>query len=222
MRHLCAVLLLCAVLFAASCAQNAEGPWVTSWATSLYEPGPAMGEPEALGDRTIRNAVTATVGGKKARRRVSAEEMTAEYAALAGRAHAEGLHILIGTIPPFGAFPIWTQEIEAERQEVNDWIRANSEFDGRCGFRRGARRSCGQNAPRAGVRQRRRTPPQRRGSRGNGERRRPSGPLQRRQAMRSWLLTLTAGRALYATRRRPYLRPAARRVRTTFPGAVSH
>lgn len=67
MRHLRAVLLLCAVFFAASCARNAEGPWVTSWATSLYEPGPLMGPVPGVGDRTIRNAVTPTTGGDVAR-----------------------------------------------------------------------------------------------------------------------------------------------------------
>lgn len=64
-----AALSLCVFLFAAACSHSADGPWVTSWATSLYESGPsaAPSSTYALADRTVRNAVTGTTGGAEAR-----------------------------------------------------------------------------------------------------------------------------------------------------------
>jgi len=62
---------------------------------------------------------------------VSAEQLVTAYGQLAGRAHAAGLKIYGGTIPPFegadGGY--FTPEKERVRRAVNAWIRSSGAFD---------------------------------------------------------------------------------------------
>lgn len=63
---------------------------------------------------------------------VTAEQIISGHRQLIARAHAYGLQVYGATIAPFkGArFGFWTEEIEAERQTVNRWIRTSGEYDG--------------------------------------------------------------------------------------------
>jgi lysophospholipase L1-like esterase len=58
------------------------------------------------------------------------ERLIAGYEQLAARAHARGVKILVGTLPPFKGAPYFTLEKEQQRQRVNQWIRASKLFDG--------------------------------------------------------------------------------------------
>lgn len=59
---------------------------------------------------------------------------------IAAEAHEHGLNIYIGTLTPMNAFTgdpeYYTEEGEATRQEVNDWIRSQEVFDGMFDFDR--------------------------------------------------------------------------------------
>ena len=46
------------------------------------------------------------------------------------RAHARGLRIYGATLTPFEGAAYWTQEGEAKRQALNDWIRTSGAYDG--------------------------------------------------------------------------------------------
>jgi lysophospholipase L1-like esterase len=61
---------------------------------------------------------------------VTAEDMIAGLRQLCSRAHARGVRILAGTITAFEGSPDYTEQGEAMRQAVNDWIRATPELDG--------------------------------------------------------------------------------------------
>jgi lysophospholipase L1-like esterase len=65
----------------------------------------------------------------RSRKRVTAAEMTAGFAALAEKARADGLRIVAGTILPFGNTLEWSPDVEAVRSEVNVWIRESGVFD---------------------------------------------------------------------------------------------
>jgi len=69
--------------------------------------------------------------------KVSAEDIIAGYRQVIARGHRKGVRVIGTTNPPFenSAFEglvtaFYTSEREAIRQEVNDWIRSNGEFDG--------------------------------------------------------------------------------------------
>ena len=51
----------------------------------------------------------------------------AQYAALA---HQHGSKIIIGTMAPLGASQFYSDAMEAERQEINQWLRQSPLFDG--------------------------------------------------------------------------------------------
>jgi lysophospholipase L1-like esterase len=53
--------------------------------------------------------------------------------------HAHHLRAIGATITPFGRFPYWTPAIEAEREQVNHWIRTSHVFDGIIDFDRALR-----------------------------------------------------------------------------------
>ena len=69
-------------------------------------------------------------GGKYAGDKVSTEEIIAALQQIADRAHAHGILVYGGTLTPFeGAF-YETPDGEAEREDVNKWIREGGAFDG--------------------------------------------------------------------------------------------
>ncbi len=62
--------------------------------------------------------------------RPSVDDLIAGHRTLIQRAHARGLTIYGGTLPPFeGAF-YWTEAGEAKRQALNAWIRTSGAYDG--------------------------------------------------------------------------------------------
>ncbi|WBS03886.1 SGNH/GDSL hydrolase family protein [Pseudoduganella sp. SL102] len=67
---------------------------------------------------------------------MTAERLVDGYRALVARAHARGVRVIGGTLPPFrDALPgtpfegYWTPAKEAVRRDVNAWIRTSGEFD---------------------------------------------------------------------------------------------
>lgn len=70
---------------------------------------------------------------------VTADEMIAALGQLAARAHARGVQILGGTITPFAGSGNYTEEGEAARTKVNEWIRTSGVFDGVIDFDRAVR-----------------------------------------------------------------------------------
>lgn len=61
---------------------------------------------------------------------VTAGEIIAGYRQLIARAHARGVKIWAGTLPPFEGAMYYHAAGEATRQAVNAWIRSSGEFDG--------------------------------------------------------------------------------------------
>jgi lysophospholipase L1-like esterase len=61
---------------------------------------------------------------------VSADEVIAGYRQLIARAHARGVKLYIGVIPPFEGAMYYHAAGEATRQAVNAWIRSSGEADG--------------------------------------------------------------------------------------------
>ncbi|HEX7079466.1 MAG TPA: SGNH/GDSL hydrolase family protein [Gammaproteobacteria bacterium] len=60
---------------------------------------------------------------------VSAESIIAGYRQLIARAHAKGLKIYGATIAPYEGAGYFSEDGEAARQAINDWIRESGEFD---------------------------------------------------------------------------------------------
>ncbi len=67
----------------------------------------------------------------------SADAIIGGYEQLIARAHATGLRIIGATLTPFEdtfrgnpLFGYYSEEKEAKRQAVNDWIRTSGAFDG--------------------------------------------------------------------------------------------
>lgn len=69
-------------------------------------------------------------GGALPQTEVTAETMIAGYRQVIARAHLRGLTIYGATIAPYEGASYWTEQGEAVRQAVNDWIRTSDEFDG--------------------------------------------------------------------------------------------
>ncbi len=61
---------------------------------------------------------------------VTPEDLIAGYRQLIARAHARGVKIYGGVIPPFEGAAYYHEKGEATRQAVNAWIRTSGEFDG--------------------------------------------------------------------------------------------
>jgi lysophospholipase L1-like esterase len=63
-------------------------------------------------------------------------ELEEGWRALAAQAHAHGVCLLAGTITPYGASRIYqpTPENEADRRQLNAWLRSNELFDGVADF----------------------------------------------------------------------------------------
>ncbi len=68
------------------------------------------------------------VGGANASPSVA--ELIAGHRQMIDRAHASGLRIYGATLTPFEGAAYWTQEGEAKRQALNDWIRSSGAYDG--------------------------------------------------------------------------------------------
>ncbi|NGM52135.1 SGNH/GDSL hydrolase family protein [Caulobacter sp. 602-2] len=61
---------------------------------------------------------------------VGPEDLIAGYRQLIARAHARGVKVYGGVIPPFEGAAYYHDKGEATRQAVNAWIRTGGEFDG--------------------------------------------------------------------------------------------
>ncbi|TMV93310.1 SGNH/GDSL hydrolase family protein [Thioclava sp. BHET1] len=72
------------------------------------------------------------------------DRLQAGFLQVAARVHAQGMRLILGTIPPFeGALPdtpmaasYWSPEKDALRREVNDWLRGADFYDGLVDFDR--------------------------------------------------------------------------------------
>jgi lysophospholipase L1-like esterase len=60
----------------------------------------------------------------------SAEDLIAAHRQLIERAHSRGLKIFGATLTPFDGAAYFTQEGEAKRQALNQWIRTSGAYDG--------------------------------------------------------------------------------------------
>ncbi|WAT16965.1 SGNH/GDSL hydrolase family protein [Aurantiacibacter sp. MUD11] len=60
---------------------------------------------------------------------IDAEQMIAGYRQLIARAHAEGITVIGSPIGPYKGAMYWSEEGEAARQQINDWIVNSGEFD---------------------------------------------------------------------------------------------
>jgi lysophospholipase L1-like esterase len=60
----------------------------------------------------------------------SAADLIAGHKQLIERAHARGLKIYGATLTPFEGAPYYTQEGEAKRTALNEWIRTSHAYDG--------------------------------------------------------------------------------------------
>ena len=61
---------------------------------------------------------------------IDAQQMIAGYRQLIARAHARGIRVIGAPIGPYKGASYWSEEGEAARQEINDWIVNGGEFDG--------------------------------------------------------------------------------------------
>lgn len=61
---------------------------------------------------------------------VTAEEMIAGYRQIIDRAHARGLKVIGATIAPYEGASYYSEEGEAVREKINQWIRTGGAFDG--------------------------------------------------------------------------------------------
>ncbi len=60
---------------------------------------------------------------------VSADDLVAGYRQLIARAHARGIAVFAGTLPPFEGASYYTPEKDLVRQAANNWLRSSGEFD---------------------------------------------------------------------------------------------
>ena len=61
---------------------------------------------------------------------ITVEEMIAGYKQLIARAHAKGIKVIGSPIGPYKGATYWSEEGEAARQRINDWILNGGAFDG--------------------------------------------------------------------------------------------
>jgi lysophospholipase L1-like esterase len=80
------------------------------------------------GINDIGTRVAAQARGEPA---ATAADLISAYEQIIARAHARGVRVYGATLLPFGgAAGYFTPDGEADRQRVNDWIRASGRFDG--------------------------------------------------------------------------------------------
>lgn len=80
-----------------------------------------------IGVNDIGTAVGARARGEPA---ATARDIIDAYRQMIIRAHTHGVRVIGATILPFEGNAYFTPESEAERQEVNAWIRTSGQFDG--------------------------------------------------------------------------------------------
>ncbi len=56
-------------------------------------------------------------------------QITAGLQRLVAQAHARGVKVLLGTLPPFKGAPYWSEAKEQQRQAVNRWVRGRQDID---------------------------------------------------------------------------------------------
>jgi lysophospholipase L1-like esterase len=61
---------------------------------------------------------------------ITTEQMIAGYKQLIARAHEHGIKVLASPIGPYKGASYWSEEGEAARQKINDWILHGGAFDG--------------------------------------------------------------------------------------------
>ncbi|HTY93678.1 MAG TPA: GDSL-type esterase/lipase family protein, partial [Steroidobacteraceae bacterium] len=61
---------------------------------------------------------------------ITVEQMIAGYKQLIARAHAKGIRVIGAPIGPYKGASYWSEEGEAARQKINDWIIHGHAFDG--------------------------------------------------------------------------------------------
>jgi lysophospholipase L1-like esterase len=61
---------------------------------------------------------------------ITAEQMIAGYKQIVARAHEKGIKVIGSPIGPYMGAGYWTEEGEAARQKINDWILNSGTFDG--------------------------------------------------------------------------------------------
>lgn len=61
---------------------------------------------------------------------IDADQMIAGYRQLIDRAHARGIRVIGSPIGPYKGASYWSEEGEAARQKINDWILTSGAFDG--------------------------------------------------------------------------------------------
>jgi hypothetical protein len=61
---------------------------------------------------------------------ITAEQMIAGYKQIVARAHEKGIKVIGSPIGPYMGAGYWTEEGEAARQTINDWIVNSGTFDG--------------------------------------------------------------------------------------------
>jgi lysophospholipase L1-like esterase len=61
---------------------------------------------------------------------ITTEQMIAGYKQLIARAHAKGIKVIGSPIGPYKGAAYWTEEGEAAREAINDWILNGGAFDG--------------------------------------------------------------------------------------------
>lgn len=75
-----------------------------------------------IGSNDILNSTTSAP--------VAADDLIAGYRQLIARAHARGIAVFAGTLPPFEGASYYTPAKDLVRQAANNWIRTSAEFDG--------------------------------------------------------------------------------------------
>ncbi|MBO9517536.1 MAG: SGNH/GDSL hydrolase family protein [Porphyrobacter sp.] len=60
---------------------------------------------------------------------ITVEEMIAGYKQIVARAHAKGIKVIGSPIGPYKGASYWSEEGEAARQKINDWILNSGTFD---------------------------------------------------------------------------------------------
>jgi lysophospholipase L1-like esterase len=61
---------------------------------------------------------------------ITAEQMIAGFKQIVARAHDKGIKVIGSPIGPYKGASYWTEEGEAARQQINDWIVNSGTFDG--------------------------------------------------------------------------------------------
>ncbi len=61
---------------------------------------------------------------------ITAEQMIAGYKQIVARAHEKGIKVIGSPIGPYMGAMYWSEEGEAARQQINDWILHSGTFDG--------------------------------------------------------------------------------------------